>query len=63
MTVYPVISPAILPTDFIHTKIWEPLKKFLYTVDYVWRYYQYPKAVGRIAGDKVFSIVSVWVSP
>ena len=27
MTVYPVISPAILPTDFIHTKIWEPLKK------------------------------------
>ena len=28
------------PTDFIHTKIWEPLIKFLYTVGYVWIYYQ-----------------------
>ena len=51
------------PTGFIHTKIWEPLIQFLYTVDYVWRYYQYPKAVGRVAGSIVFSIVSVWVSP
>lgn len=47
----------------VHTQIWEPLIEFLYTVYYVWKYYQHPKVVVRVAGDKVLSMVCAMVSP